>query len=223
MIDLRVGDSGKNFSRVLQALAKTKSHFFPSDCKRLYITCGFCICGGGLKGKHMANKAQKHYPAITGLAWHRHQYYSFFTPIDWHRFAWPDDSPGEIYGPDQDDPLTVFAVALQDLGTPVVAGDLEIVAEGFFEAIEQLPEAHVEERGQKVAGKLLELEAKYTFLDQGQTRKCWVRVFYHETRQITMTAQGATPEKYDYWLPMFFQAMMTARVHKEKPSFDIFD
>jgi hypothetical protein len=33
--------------------------------------------------------------------------FSFLTPIDWHRFAWPDDSLGEIHGPDQDDPLTV--------------------------------------------------------------------------------------------------------------------
>lgn len=166
----------------------------------------------------MASDTHKQYPAIRGLTWRRHQYYSFFTPMDWHRFEWVDGSEGEIYGPDADDPLTVFAVALKDLGTAVMPGDLEAVAEGFFEAVEQLPGVQITHRDQKVAGKLLELEAKYTFLDQGAPRRCWVRVFFHETRQITMTAQGATPEKYDYWLPMFFQAMMTARVHKHKPS-----
>jgi hypothetical protein len=68
------------------------------------------------------------YPTIKGLTW--------------HTFEWPDGSQGEIYGPDPDDPLTIFAVALQDLGTCVTAGDLDVVAAGFFEAIEQLPDAH---------------------------------------------------------------------------------
>ncbi len=164
--------------------------------------------------------AEKCYPAIKGLTWHRHQYYSFFTPMDWHRFAWSDGSEGEIYGPDPDDPLTVFAVALKDLGTAVTSEDLDLVAEGFFSAIEQLPEVEIEARAQKVAGKLLILEAKYAHREQNRIHKCWVRVFYDDTRQITMTAQGATPEKYDYWLPMFFQAMMTAKVHRHKPGFD---
>jgi hypothetical protein len=101
----------------------------------------------------------------------------------------------------------------------VTADDLEILAEGFFQSIEQLPECEIESRDQKVAGAQPELEAKYTFCDQGQRRKRWIRMFYHQTRQIAMTAQGATPEKYDYWLPWFFEAMMTAKVHSEKPEF----
>jgi len=166
----------------------------------------------------MVDKSQKQYPSIKGLTWHRHQYYSFFTPIDWHRFVWPDQRVGEIYGPDINDPLTVFAVAVEDLGTRVTADDLDTLAEGFFETIEQLPDVDIELRDQKVAGHQLELETKYTFLDHSAPRKCWVRVFYHLTRQVTMTAQGATVEKYDYWFPMFFQAMMTARVHSRKPT-----
>jgi hypothetical protein len=158
------------------------------------------------------------FPVINGLTWHRHQYYSFFAPMDWHRFSWSDGREGEIYGPDPNDPSTVFSVTLQSLGTSITPDDLDVLAEGFFEAIEQLPEAHLTSRNQKAAGKLLELEAKYTFQEQGETRKCWARVFYHETRQIALTAQGATPEKYDYWLPLFFEAMMTARVHNQKPS-----
>jgi len=170
----------------------------------------------------MADEARQQYPAITGLTWHRHRYYSFFTPVDWHPFTWPDGSEGDIYGPDSNDPLTVFAVSLQDLGTRLTADDLDTVAEGFFGTIEQLPEVCIEVREQKMVGKLLELEAKYTFVEQGETRKRWTRVFYHESRQVTMTGQGATVQKYDYWLPIFFQAMMTARVHNQKPSFDIF-
>jgi len=104
----------------------------------------------------------------------------------------------------------------------VTPDDLDDLAEGFFETIENLPDVHIETRSQEVSGNLLLLEAKYTSRDEGETRKCWVRVFYHETRQVTMTAQGASPEKYDYWVPMFFESMMTARVHNQKPDLEFF-
>ncbi|MBN1284527.1 MAG: hypothetical protein JXB47_03935 [Anaerolineae bacterium] len=136
---------------------------------------------------------------------------------------WSDDRTGVIYGPDPADPFTVFAVDLKDLGTLVTAADLDALAEGLFGSIERLPASEIETREQKATGKLLELEAKYTFCEQGETRKCWKRVFYHETRQIAMTAQGATPEKYDYWLPLFFEAMMTANVHNVKPQPEFWD
>jgi hypothetical protein len=171
----------------------------------------------------MASKTRKQYPSIKGLTWHRHQYYSFFTPMDWHPFSWPDDREGEIQGPDLNDPFTVFAVSLQDLGTQITSDDLDVVAEGFFESIDQLPNVQIETCHQAAKSKMLQLEAKYTFLDGDIVRKRWIRVFYHVTRQITMTAQGATPEKYDYWLPIFFQAMMTAKIHISKPSLAIFD
>lgn len=171
----------------------------------------------------MAGKSDKKYPAIKGLRWHRDPYFSFYIPNDWHTFHWADEREGVIYGPDADDPYTIFAVDLKDLGTNITGDDLDILAEGFFESIESLPDCVIESRKQKVTGKLLELEAKYTYTEQGQTRKRWVRQFYHYTRQIAMTAQGATPEKYDYWLPLFFEAMMTATVHNSKPQLQVSD
>ncbi|MFZ0543914.1 MAG: hypothetical protein WAM60_00655 [Candidatus Promineifilaceae bacterium] len=170
----------------------------------------------------MSAKVPKKSPAIKGLLWHRDQYYSFFIPNNWYKLSWSDDRQGVIYAPDASDPLTVFAVSLTDLGTPVTEDDLDALAEGFFETIEQLPESHIELREQKVAGKMLELQAKYTSQENGETLKRWVRVFYHEKRQIAMTAQGV-PEKYDYWLPWFFEAMMTANVHRNKPQISFFD
>lgn len=164
----------------------------------------------------MAGKEQQ-YPAIKGLTWHRHQYYSFFAPLGWHAFSWPDDRLGEIYGPDADDPNTVFALSVDDLGSKVTESDLNDLAEGFFEGVEALPGVAIEQRSQQATNGLLELEARYTYQDEGATRRCWVRVLYHDTRQITMTAKGATPEKYEYWLPMFFESMMTARVHNSLP------
>jgi hypothetical protein len=129
-----------------------------------------------------------------------------------------DNRAGVIYAPDPTDVFTVFSVDAKDLGTRIADDDLDVLAEGFFGSIEQLAEVHIESRSQKASGDRLELEAKYTFREQSETRKRWARVFYHETRQIVMTAQGATPEKYDYWLPWFFEAMMTAHVHATKPA-----
>lgn len=165
----------------------------------------------------MAGKSLKKYPAVKGLSWHSNQFYSFFTPADWHGFHWADARQGEAYGPDLDDPSTVFAVDVKELGTPITVTDLEILAEGFFTSITQLPESNIETQNQKVIGSKLELEAQYTFYEQGQIRKCWVRAFYLGTYQIVLAAQGATPEKYDYWLPWFFEAMSTAKVHTHKP------
>lgn len=165
---------------------------------------------------------QKKYPPVKGLTWHCDEYYSFFTPIDWHPFSWADGREGMIYGPDSSDPATVFAAAVKDFGTKISADDLDVLAEAFLETLEQLAESHIESHNEKVSGEMLELEAKYTFSEAGETRQCWTRMFYHHTRQITMTAQGATPEKYAYWLPVFFEAMMTAGVHSRKPSFESF-
>jgi hypothetical protein len=163
-------------------------------------------------------QAQKQHPSTQGLNWHRNQYYSFFIPIEWHRFAWGDESQSVIYGPDSNDPLTVFAVDFKDLGTPITADDLEILAEGFFETIQGLPEVEIELRNQKAAGSILVLEAKYTFREQSHMLKRWVRVFYHDSRQIAVTAQGTAPDIYNYYLPWFFEAMSTIRTHREKPT-----
>ncbi len=163
------------------------------------------------------SEAKRDYPAVRGLSWHRTQYNSFFLPLDWHRFSWTDGYEGEIYGPDENDPQTAFAVNIKDLGTAITLDDLDILAEGFFESVQQLPECHIEMRDQFATSTLIELEAKYTFREQEAVCKRWVRVFFHESRQIVLAAQGATPEKYDYWLPWFFEAMMTAKIHNSLP------
>jgi hypothetical protein len=164
----------------------------------------------------MAVQFNKIYPAVHGLIWHRDRYYSFFIPNNWFKLDWSDDREGVIYAPDPRDPYTVFAVSLKDLGITVTADDLDILAEGFFESIEALAEADIEYSNQRATDRLLELEAKYTFCEQGEIRKRWVRVFFRGRHQIVMTAQGAAPEKYDYWLPYFFEAMMTAQIHNKK-------
>jgi hypothetical protein len=160
----------------------------------------------------------KERPVFKGLRWHREQYFSFFVPVDWHRFNWQDDRQGALYGPSADDAHTVFAADLRDIGFTVAAADLEDLFDGFTAGIQQLPGVEIESSDKRVVGKLITLEAKYIFTDDEMTRKRWVRVLYHGTLQIAFTAQGATPDTYDYWLPMFYEAMMTAKVHSTLPA-----
>lgn len=170
----------------------------------------------------MAGQAQKEYPAIKGLKWHRDQYYSFFVPMDWYQLDWSDDREGVLFIPELDDPQTVFAVYINHFDTPFMPDDLDVLAEGFLESIERLPLARIESFSKKIAGRQLEVEANYTFCEHGAMRRRWVRTFYHSTRQIVMSAQGATLEKYAYWLPIFFETMMTARIHSQKPTLEAF-
>ena len=165
----------------------------------------------------MQNKTRKSKPVFKGLNWHREQFFSLFIPIDWHKTNWPDERQGTLFLPSQEDIYTLFAIEVNDLGTIVTADDLAYLSSGFLGGIKDLPERKIESKKESVTGKLLQLEAKYTFLENEQTRKRWVRVLYHETRQVTVTAQGANVEAFDYWLPMFYEAMMTINVHNTKP------
>jgi len=166
----------------------------------------------------MAHQDKQSTPTFTGLTWCHEQYFSFFIPIDWRKVDRPDGKQGVIYAPDQNDAHTLFAVQVDDLGTEVTSADLPYLLEGFLGGIRQLPESQIENRTDSAVATLVELEAKYTFLEEGQRRKRWVRVLYHRSRQVTFTAQGGTEKTYHYWLPMFNEAMMTLKVHSTRPT-----
>ncbi len=159
----------------------------------------------------------KQRPTFKGLSWKRDQYYSFFVPIDWHEFEWADEREGMIFGPQADDPLTVFAVELSDLGIETTPEDLDDLDAGFMEGIQALAGVQIDEHETWTKGGITCLAAKYTYLEDDVRRKRWIRVFYQDNHQIAMTAQGATVAAYDYWLPMFYEAMMTAKVHRFMP------
>ena len=165
----------------------------------------------------MTDQATKRRPVFKGLTWHREQYFSFFIPVDWPRFDWQDERQGVLFGPSADDAHTIFAVELRDLEFSISDDDLDDLFDGFLTSIQHLPGVDIELSEKRVTGEQKQLEAKYTFIEDEMTRKRWVRVLYHGTHQIAFTAQGATPETYDYWLPMFYQAMMTAKIHSTIP------
>lgn len=139
--------------------------------------------------------------------------FSFFYPAAWHRFDWTDRRRGVLFGPQPADNATLFAVAIQELGTTITTKDLNDLKMGFLTGIARLSQSAIETQDQWKAGPVHCLEARYTFAEGDAVRKRWVRVLYQDTRQITLTAQGASVADYDVWLPLFHESMMTFRVH----------
>ncbi len=132
-----------------------------------------------------------------------------------------DASPNRvIYSPDPEATATLFAVELTELGKALEPDDLEVVAAAFFETLARLPQAEIQTHKLKASSGIIEMETKYSFSEAGTTRKRWTRVLYQATRQIALNAQGATPEIYDYWLPMFIESMSTTRIHHREFSLE---
>jgi hypothetical protein len=161
----------------------------------------------------MTKTGNQKLPAFKGLNSYRDKHFSFFRPIDWVRFDWLDDRQGVLFGPSADDYATLFAVDVKDLETEITTADLDDLFTGFVAGIEQLPDSQIESHQKWVAGAVIGLEAKYSFRENEVVRKRWIRVLYQDTRQIIVTAQGATAADFDYWLPMFYEAMMTFKIH----------
>lgn len=176
------------------------------------------------------NQSLKESPTFKGLNWYRKQYFSLFLSDDWQRFDWPDGREGVVFLPSGEDTETIFGVEVADLGLEILAEDKEDLKAGFLNSIQELPESNVEEHKDWVVGNKICLEAKYTYLEDASSevptskvptqRKRWVRVLYDKSRQISFIAQGSSPEAFEFWLPMFYQAMMTSSVHDEKPSIE---
>jgi len=75
-----------------------------------------------------------------------------------------------------------------------------------------LPGIEIETQEETVTPTLIALEARFTFLDGEVRRRRWVRNIYWGNGQLVLVAQGATAEEFDYWLPMFYNTMMTVEI-----------
>jgi hypothetical protein len=124
-----------------------------------------------------------------------------------------DDRRGVIFSPYPDDITTCFMAEQQTLEVSVKAKDLAVLRNGFLQGLEAMPGVEIESHDESVgsAGVII-LEARFTFLDGEERRKRWVRISYWGTGQLTFIAQGATEEIFEYWLPAFFNIMMTVEL-----------
>ena len=165
----------------------------------------------------MVDQAQRDKPIFKGLTWYRDQHYSLFVPTETPSAKWPDGREGVLFQPDVEDNQTLLGVEVKELDITFSADDQNDLKEGFLEGIEALTDCTLEEEKNWVVGDTICLEAKFTYLEAERKQKRWIRVFYKNNRQITLIAQGSSEEAFAYWMPVFYEAMMTARVHDQKP------
>jgi hypothetical protein len=153
-------------------------------------------------------------PAFTGLVLHRDNKWriSFWYPDGWSKLALAAGSQGSAYAPDAAEPATSFSYTVKNMRLKVSGEDLDALYEGFIEGLNMLPGIKIEWQDKWVVGALIGLEAKYTFTENEQTRKRWVRLLYETRRQFHIVAQGATVEEYAYWEPMLYECMATVKI-----------
>jgi len=131
------------------------------------------------------------------------------VPHGWQRLELRGSSSGVFYAPDPKDLLTGLAIEAQDLGTPVQPADLPALKSGLLAGVRGLSGSNIEQHEAEVVGELLTLEARFTFFDGAAARKRWVRLLYQGCTQVRLIAQGASPDLFGCWEPMFFEAMRT--------------
>jgi hypothetical protein len=153
-------------------------------------------------------------PTFSGLLVYRQlsHRFSLLYPDGWRPVdVAPDLGGGAVFHPDPADPTTFLLVQSRRHHTAISATDLDVLHEGFLEGLRQLSDVQVESEAATATGPLVDLEARHTFREAGETRKRWTRVLYQDTVQINLIAQGSSESAFQYWLPMFTTVMRTVK------------
>lgn len=138
--------------------------------------------------------------------------YSIWIPTDWRKLEMVGDHKGAIYTPYADRYDTCISTEKIVLPEPVKKKDLPVLRKGFAAGLASLPDVQIESQDETVTPTLIIFEAKVSFSEGEARRKRWLRVVYWGTGQLILMAQGETPEDFDYWMPMFYNALMTVEI-----------
>jgi hypothetical protein len=135
--------------------------------------------------------------------------YGIWMPSDWVKFPMKEGRKGFIFSPNKDNFDTCLMTESFRLKVFVTEDDLPVLQSAFEEGIEKLPGVEIEEKKGEGTKDVIILEAKFTFLEGEHRRKRWVRNLYWGNGQLVLIAQGSDADEFQYWMPMFFNAMMT--------------
>jgi hypothetical protein len=150
-------------------------------------------------------------PLIDGMLKHANEAGGFavWLPMGWTKVKMSKGHRGNVFFPEADKPDTYFSAELYRLKFKVSEDDVPVLREGFNAGLQALPEIQIESQDEIVTNTLITFEARYTFSEGTAQRKRWLRNIYWGRGQIVFIAQGATAAEFNYWLPMFYQAMVT--------------
>lgn len=154
-------------------------------------------------------------PVYTGMKQHNDEAgFSLWLPKDWHQHHLIDGRKGVLFSPYADDFNTGLLAEKHRMPVNVTRSDLPILKEAFMNGIRALDgvEIHAGSESDFITDRMSFFELRYSFNEGAQRRKRWIRNIYWGKNNYVLIAQGRTPEDFDYWLPMFTNIMMTARV-----------
>jgi hypothetical protein len=138
--------------------------------------------------------------------------YGLWLPSDWYPTSMGNAHQGVIFSPYPGDIYTAFIVEKYLLDGSVSLDDLPALQAGFEGCIQSLPGVEIESLTYTPTDTLIMLEARYSYLDGVVRRERWVREVYWNEAMLVLVAQGATVDEFEYWLPMFYNTMVTVTV-----------
>ena len=142
--------------------------------------------------------------------------FKFRVPSNWYQSELDDERDGMIWVPDPDDPDTHLSCWVEKLEQKVEEGDVEGLRSGLEQGLSRLPDCEVESGSDDHYGNLIKFERVFTYGEAsgdrpggGARRKRRSWYLYADRWAIVLAYQGATPEHYEYWLPMGNYAFAT--------------
>lgn len=153
-------------------------------------------------------------PAYTGVTCHTDKKLGFtiWVPSDWTQIKLKRNHRGFLFSPYADDINTSILFEKHTLKVTVTQEDADILREEFHKDIRSLPGIEIESLEESLSKTVNVFDARFTFSEGENRRKRWVRNIYWGEGQLVIVAQGRTPEDFDYWLPMFYNAITTTQV-----------
>jgi hypothetical protein len=154
------------------------------------------------------------FPAYTGVHQHgtKKGGFNVWISSDWHETKLKRGHHGYLFSPYPDDINTSILLEKKILPITVTTEDMDILREGFYKDIRALPGVEIESTDESLSETVNFFDARFTFLEGDVRRKRWVRNIYWGEAQLIVIAQGRTPQDFDYWLPMFYNAITTLQV-----------
>jgi hypothetical protein len=153
-------------------------------------------------------------PVYTGMTTYRDNEggYEMWLPSDWGQTNLIPPHHGMLFTPYKDDINTSLLVEKHRLKYKVTSEDMPVLLESFHAGMMALPGIEVESTQESLSATINVFDARFTFLEGEERRKRWVRNIYWGDGQLVLIAQGRTPEDFEYWLPMFYNAMVTTKI-----------
>jgi hypothetical protein len=160
---------------------------------------------------NMTVEKKRQGPVYTGMTKHvdKEAGFAVWLPSDWRKIDMVEGRRGWVFTPYKDNFDTCITAEKITLDYKVKPEDIDLLVEGFEAGINSLPEAVIEHKNYDKGKRVILLEAKFLFEENGQRRKRWVKSMYWGEANLVLVAQGASEEDYAYWESMLYNAMMT--------------